>query len=163
MGNYIVNSYSKMVDPLDPYINAKTKLTHYNLNKSKDYCLKFERILDSENQLYIGIGNKKDENDSNLSLQVVRIGDYTNKYHRLLQFTESKNKLKYEFENNVQLVLKRTETNDILLVLFDLNNDRFISKNIDPFIVKHSKTISCASKEFDKIFELFRELSDKIE
>ena len=162
MGNYIANSYTKMMDPIDryndpidPYINAKNKLSKYNLDKSKDYCLKFDRILDSENQIYIGIGCRKNATDKNKSLQVIRIGDYTHKFHRLLQFTEAENKLKYEFESNIRLVLKKTGNNDIHLELFDLDNDRFISKNIDPIIVKNSKTIGFQSKELDKIFELF--------
>jgi hypothetical protein len=167
MGNYIANSYTKMMDPIDryndpmdPYVNAKKNLHKYNLDKSQDYCLKFDRILDSENQIYIGIGCRKNAADKDKSLQVIRIGDYTYKYHRLLQFTESENKLKYEFESNIRLVVKKTENNDIHFELFDLDNDRFISKNIDPIIVKHSKTIGFQSKELDKIFELF---ADKIE
>ena len=183
MGNYIANSYTKMMDPiyryndplvrerssqqlttentegvrrcLDPYINAKNKLSKYNLNKSKDYCLKFDRILDSENQIYIGIGCRKNAADKDKTLNVIRIGDYTHKFHRLLQFTEKENKLKYDFERNIKLIVKKLENNDIHLELFDLDNDRFISKNIDPFIVKHSKTIGFQSKELDKIFELF--------
>ena len=102
MGNYIANSYTKMMDPidryndpLDPYVNAKNKLSKYNIDKSQDYCLKFDRILDSENQIYIGIGCRKNATDKNKSLQVIRIGDYTHKFHRLLQFTEKENKLKY--------------------------------------------------------------------
>ena len=155
MGNYIANSYTKMMDPMDPYINAKKNLDKIYKDKSQDYCLKFDRILDSENQIYIGIGCRKNAADKDKSLQVIRIGDYTYKYHRLLKFTEKENKLKYNFESNIQLIVKKLENNDIHLELFDLDNGRFISKNIDPFIVKHSKTIGFQSKELDKIFELF--------
>ena len=158
MGNYVANSYTRMMDPMDPYINAKKNLSKYKFGKSQDYCLKFDRILDHENQIYVGIGCRKADSEKDKSLQVIRIGDYTNKYHRLLHFTEKENKLNYEFESNIQLVVKKIENNDIHLELFDLDNDRFISKNIDSFIVKHSKTIGFQSRELDKIFELFRQV-----
>lgn len=123
----------------------------FTFNKSnndyKDYCLKFDRILDTDNQVYIGIG-KKD--------QVIRFGDYKNKYHRLMLCTEYKNKLQYEFENNVTMTLEKIE-NNIQLGVVDLRNKKVIIKNIDPIIVKMYKPISLLplSEDLDKIHELF--------
>ena len=79
-----------------------------NRNKKPiDYCLKFDRILDANNQIYVGIGTRKTEADKDKTLQVIRIGDYTNKYYRLINFIEKENKLKYEFENDITLTLTK--------------------------------------------------------
>ena len=157
MCNYITKQYSKMVGPKDPTINTMYYDTIFNHYKNKDqhYCLKLDRILDAEHQIYVGIGTREKEIDTGKSLQVVRIGDYTNKYHRLIDFTEADHKLKYEFEDNVKLILKKTEDNDIHLELFDLDNDRFISKTVDPTVIRMFKKISLSSAELDKIHELF--------
>lgn len=58
------------------------------------------------------------------------------------------------------LILKKTNENNIQLELFDLNNNRFISKEIDPIIVKHFKTIHLlpASEDLDKIYEFFNDI-----
>ena len=73
-----------------------------------------------------------------MSLQVIRLGDYTNKYYRLIQFTENENKLKYKFEDDVTLTLIKDE-NDILLRLSHLKEDKFISVKVDPTIVKSER------------------------
>lgn len=179
MGNYITKQYSKMMVPREPTANSMyydAAIYNYK-NKGKYYCLKFDRILDAENQIYIGIGSRDQYDDKQISLQVIRIGDYTNKYYRLLQFTESENKLKYEFEDDVTLTLKKVQDdiemainndefgrfmkkragNDILLELLFLKENKFISKTVDPIIIKRFKRISLASKEFDKIYDLFEE------
>lgn len=122
-----------------------------------DYVLKFDRILDAENQIFVGIGTRKKPEDKHKSLQVIRIGDYTHKYYRLLDFKEKENKLKYSFENNIILILKKTNENIVMLELIDLNNDRIISKPIDSFIIKRFKKIGLASDELDKIYKLFNE------
>jgi hypothetical protein len=145
------------VGPKDPTISTiyyDAALTQYK-NKGQYYCLKFDRILDAEHQIYVGIGTREKEITTNKSLQVIRLGDYTNKYHRLIDFTETERKLKYEFEDNVKLILKKTEDNDIQLELFDLDNDRFISKTVDPTIIRMFNKISLSSAELDKIHELF--------
>jgi hypothetical protein len=151
------------------YIGMQNKYNNETSNfKGKqsytDNCLKFDRILDAENQIYVGIGTRRIlyglDLESDISLQVIRIGDYTNKYYRLLNFTEKENKLKYEFENDIMLILKKINENNIQLELFDLNNNRFISKEIDPVIIKNFKTIHLLSisNELDKIYELFNNI-----
>ena len=85
-----------------------------NPDPKLDCALKFERILDAEYQVYLGIGSYiKDK-----SLQVIRIGDHKNKYHRLTNFTEKDNKLKYEFENDIILVLKGITLNNLICFFF---------------------------------------------
>lgn len=120
-------------------------------NDDKDYCIKFDRILDAEHQVYIGIG-KQD--------QVIRFGDYKNKYHRLMLCTEYENKLQYEFENDITMTLEKNK-NDIQLGIVDLHNKKVIIKNIDPIIVKIYKPIKMSplSEDLDKIHELFTSLN----
>jgi hypothetical protein len=122
--------------------------------------LKFDRILDAENQIYIGIGVRDKDDDKQISLQAIRLGDYTNKYYRLLQFTESENKLKYNFEDDVTLTLIKNQDN-ILLRLSHLKEDKFITTRIDPNIIERFKPIRMASKELDKIYDLFGEERNK--
>ena len=87
MGNYLVNKYTNFNEPTITSMYYE-KAIHMHKNRGEDYCLKMDRILDAENQIYIGIGSKIPDNNQ-MSLQVIRLGDYTNKYYRLLQFTEN--------------------------------------------------------------------------
>jgi len=188
------------------YVGIQNKFNNvtFKFDRETDYTLKFDRILDADNQIYIGIGTRKQSEDSTKSLQVIRIGDYTKKYYRLINFEEKHNELKYEFENNIKLILKKREniienhtippicqaceedrifkekftgefkeqsirecrlsdTTSIVngkavtyqLELFNLNNNIFISNEIDPNIIKHYKKINLASNELDKIYNLF--------
>ena len=198
MGNYLVNQYTKFKEPTITSMYYE-KAIHMHKNGGEDYCLKMDRILDAKNQIYIGIGSHnpcqtlpgaKHPSElvvkrlhvpcapcqNQMSLQVIRLGDYTNKYYRLLQFTEYENKLKYNFEDDVTLTLIKNQngkgaeslctTNsegdrrspdefDIILTLSHLKEDKFISVKVDPIIVKHFKPINLASNEFDKIHDLF--------
>lgn len=121
-----------------------------NFKSNTNDSLKFERILDAENDIYIGIGSAcKDK-----TVQAIRIGKYNN-YHRLNYFKESENKLKYEFENDIILILKKEDSN-IEFNLVSLNNNTIITKNIDPIIIKFFKPINFASYEFDKIYDMFK-------
>ena len=157
-------------------------LYDYMQNKKPiDYCLKFDRILDANNQIYVGIGTRKTEADKDKTLQVIRIGDYTNKYYRLINFVEKENKLKYEFENDITLTLTKKNIKDIRhkhvdsknlndspilrneveeyqliqLKLLDLNNNKVISTEIDPTIIKYYKPINMVSVDLDKIHSFF--------
>jgi len=116
--------------------------------------LKFDRILDAENQIYIGIGNQLP--DKSKSLQVIRIGDYHTKYNRLIHFVEKENKLEYEFENNITMKLEKIR-DEIHMDISDLNNNKNYSKQIDPLIQKYFKKIklSNTSDELDRIHNLF--------
>jgi len=118
-----------------------------------DGCLKFDRILDGENEIYIGLGSMS----QGISTQVIRIGDFNNKYNKLLEFSEEKNKLNYKFENNIIMNIEK-ENENMRLEITDPKNKRNISKNIDPIIIKYFKPIkmSNTSNEFDKIYDLFQ-------
>ena len=109
--------------------------------------LKFDRILDAEHQVYIGIGNSAD--------QVIRIGDYTHPYHNLVRFAEDTDELHYEFEHDITMTLQRKNTDEIHMKL--VHNHQVIIKQVDPIIVKYFKHIdfSNVSDELDKIHGLF--------
>ena len=60
-------------------------------SNNTDGILKFDRILDATNEVYIGIGEQLP--DTSKSLQVIRFGDYKNNYNRLIHFVEKENEL----------------------------------------------------------------------
>lgn len=120
--------------------------------KSNDFCLKFDRILDGENQIYIGVGRT----GINETSQVIRIGDMYNKYYKLINFSEKEKQLQYEFEDNVKMTLENNDK-DFLIEIDNLPGKKSISKNIDPIIVQNFKPIklSNVTDDFDKIYNLF--------
>ena len=71
----------------------------------------------------------------------------------------SEDELKYEFENDVTMSLKKID-NNIEMEIIDINNNKIIKKNVDPIILKHFKAIklSKASDELDQIQYLFQSL-----
>jgi len=154
MGNYIANQMmfkKPIINSMNMYHGATAAVQEYK-SHSKNYCLKLDRILNAENKIYIGIGDEQLDNKQ-ISLQAIRIGDYSNKYYRLLQFTENKNELKYIFEDDVIMTLIQND-NEIILVLTHLNEAKFITTKIDPIIINWFKPINLASNEFDKIYDL---------
>jgi len=156
-----------------------------NTSNEKRQCLKFERILDAEYQIYIGIGTEGTQRTvgtermeetqrthgthrtqetqcsqctQSTNLQVIRFGDYTQKYHRLVKCTEiDQQTLYYEFEHGINMNLERIG-NQILIDLYDHTRSLTISKEIDPIVVKYYKPIrlDAVSQELDKIYTLFQ-------
>lgn len=122
------------------------------------HCLKFDRILDADNQVYIGIA----PGGNGLRSQAIRIGDFRNKYHRLLGFTEEEYRLYYKFENNITMSLKKQDYN-IHMEIKKEPNKVLVSKNIDPIILKMFKPIKLnnTSNEIDKIKELFSKVDSE--
>ena len=151
MGNYIVNKFG---------IGLQDANWVMRKNKEKTDCLQISRLLDNEHQIHLGVGVSLQTNNmelKRLSSQVIRIGDYTQKYYHLLRFTEQDKKIKYEFENEIMLILKKAEKDDdIHLELFHLNQNMYVSTKINPIIIKYFTHISFASPEFDKIHDFFR-------
>jgi len=158
MGNFISNQYVKFKEPTITTMYYEAYIQHHK-NKGKNYCLLHDRILDAENQIYIGIGSDVPD-QKEISLQAIRIGDYTNKYYRLLQFTEDEHKLKYEFEDGVTLTLSKF-LDVILIELSQLKKKTVIISEVNPIIIKHFKPINFVSDEFDKIYDLFKNVSTK--
>ena len=116
-----------------------------------DNCLKFDRILDADNEVYVGIGKV----GLGMSSQAIRYGGFKNNYHRLNSFIEEENKLQYKFENNVSLTLEKMENNIFMNLIH--NNKVITSKVLDPVITKNYKPIKFndLSNELDKMEKLF--------
>jgi hypothetical protein len=121
------------------------------------YPLKFDRILDGENEVYIGIGKS--------ATQVIRIGDHYSKCHKLLNFTQkgetndSVKKLKYEFEDDVTLILEKQDET-VHMTLMDMYSNTFVSKPVDPVIKKYFTPIGLkpCSNDLDAISEMFNSI-----
>lgn len=121
-------------------------------NDSDNNCLNFDRILDADHKVYIGIGK---------TFQVIRFGDWNNRYHKMIKCSEDVNKLTYDFENDITMTLEKSE-NNIIMNINDSYNKRVFAKIIDPIVVKHFKKIrlSDTSDDFDKIYDLFHSNDD---
>jgi hypothetical protein len=156
MGNYIVHTIGIGLQDAN-WIMRK--------NTEKTYGLQISRLLDNEHQIHLGVGVSLQTDNKELkrlSSQVIRIGDYTQKYYHLLRFTEQDKKLKYEFENEIMLILKKTEKDDdIHLELFHLNQNLYVSTKINQIIIKCFTPISFATSEFDKIYDFFADKRKK--
>ena len=156
MGNYIVHTIGIGLQDAN-WIMRK--------NTEKTYGLQISRLLDNEHQIHLGVGVSLQTDNmelKRLSSQVIRIGDYTQKYYHLLRFTEQDKKLKYEFENEIMLILKKAEKDDdIQLELFPLNQNLYVSTKINQIIIKCFTPISFATPEFDKIYDFFADKRKK--
>ncbi len=85
--------------------------------------------------------------DNNVSYQSIRINDQLN-IHRLKYLHESENKLKYTFEDNIELTLDKKDDDIIMSLKYDNNQ---IIKPIDDIFKKTYKDIGVCSNEIDKI------------
>jgi hypothetical protein len=134
-----------MGNTTSPEFDSSTIL--FNARKPS-YLLKFDRILDAENEVYIGIGDS--------ATQMIRIGDYHHKSHKLLNFKKSDTKLKYEFEDNVTLIFEK-RNDQVHMNLVDLYSNKTVSKPVDPFIKRHFKPIHLkpCSNDLDAISDMF--------
>ena len=101
---------------------------HTSLHKQPIYALKHVRLLDTEHQIYIGLDDK--------NIKYIRIGDYMHKYYPLTMYSWTKNRLKYEFENDIHLII--TKNNNIVTIKFaDMTNNIIFTKNMEPKIIKN--------------------------
>ena len=111
--------------------------------------LNFDRIIDEEYQIFIGIVSHKDPNP--LSSQAIKIG-LNGKIKRLEKFIETQNNLTFEFESGIVLTLTK-RNNEIIINLNDPNTETNIIKNMDKVIRLYYKSLNFGffSFEFDKI------------
>lgn len=121
---------------------------------SREY-LKFDRVIDGENQIIIGIISKKEPNP--FSSQAIQIGRNGN-LKRLENFIQIQNCLIFEFESNTELTLSKRE-NDIIIYYKDPNTQIIITKPMDIPIRKFFKPIQFGdlSYEFDKIYNFIND------
>ena len=121
---------------------------------SREY-LKFDRVIDGENQIIIGIISKKEPNP--FSSQAIQIGRNGN-LKRLENFIQIQNCLIFEFESNTELTLSKRE-NDIIIYFKDPDTQTIITKPMDIPIRKFFKPIQFGdlSYEFDKIYNFIND------
>lgn len=131
MGNYILN------------INNNN---HYEY----DECLKYDRLIDGENKIYIGIVAKKPLHNL-YSSQAIRIGEY-GKLKRLENFIETPNSLIFKYESNTSMILSKRE-NDIIINIEEMDTNLKIIKPMDSIVKQIFKPIKFgnSSIEYDKI------------
>jgi len=114
----------------------------------------FERVIDGENLIYIGVLNGKKTNM--LSTQGIRFGN-NGKIKRLLKFNENKDSLNYEFEEDTSLSLIKRNNNFIIINYKDCISEINIIKPMESIIKDFYKPINFGSSyEFDKICDFIK-------
>ena len=115
------------------------------------HALKHVRLLDTEHQIYIGLDDK--------NKKYIRIGDdYVHNYYPLTMYSCVKNRLKYEFENDIFLII--TKNNNIVTIKFaDMTKNVIFTKNMEPTIVEKFTKIGLGnvSRNFDDIYDLLHD------
>lgn len=124
-----------------------------NTTNNKSYnsieTLKTDRLIDAENNIYIGIVSKNQSNP--YSSQAIRIG-IDGKLKRLEKFIELDNNLIFEYEDNTTMTLSK-KNNDIIINVKEPDTSTNIIKPMDQITRKIYKDISwkTMSDEYDKI------------
>ena len=120
-----------------------------NISYNSIETLKTDRLIDAENNIYIGIVSKKQSNP--YSSQAIRIG-IDGKLKRLEKFIELDNNLIFEYEDNTTMTLSK-KNNDIIINVSEPNTSTNIIKPMDQITRKIYKDISwkTMSDEYDKI------------
>lgn len=114
-----------------------------------DESLKIDRLIDGENQIYIGIVSNIPPTNP-YSSQAIRIGD--GKLKRLEKFIETQNNLIFEYEDNTSMVLSKRE-NDIIINIKEQDTNKTIIKPMDSIVREIFKPIQWSNLaiEYDKI------------
>ena len=127
---------------------------HTSLHKQPIYALKHVRLLDTEHKIYIGLDDK--------NIKYIRIGDYAHKYYPLTLYSWTKNRLKFEFENDIHLII--TKDNNVVTIKFaDMTNNIIFTKNMEPIIVNSFtridsvSTLGAHSQSIDDIYDLLHD------
>ncbi len=114
---------------------------------SREY-LKFDRLIDGENKISIGIVSKNQENS--ISGQAIQVGS-NGKIKRLEKFTETQNSLIFEFEHNT--VLSLIKRDKCIIIHLKQPDTHELIKIMDSIIRTFFNPINFGeqSYEFDKI------------
>ena len=125
-----------------------------NIGITRQEFLKFDRVIDGESQIFIGIVNKKNQNP--YSSQAIRIG-YDGELKRLESFEQTDNCLKFNYESNTTMSLTK-RNNDIIINIKEPENEINIIKPMLPICREIFKPIKFAdlSLEYDKIPNFIR-------
>lgn len=116
--------------------------------------LKFDRLIDGELQIMVGIVSKKEPNPYSSQAIVIGLGG---KIKRLESFEETDNYLKFEYESNT--IMRLTKRNkDIIINIKDPENEINITKPMVSVCREIFKPIGFGelSTEYDKIPNFIR-------
>jgi hypothetical protein len=122
---------------------------YISLHKQPIYELKHVRLLDTEHQIYIGLDDK--------NIKYIRIGDYTHKYYPVTMYSWTKNRLKYEFENDIFLII--TKNNNVVTIKFaDMTKNVIFTKDMESKIIKEFTRIDSGnvSRYINDIYDLIK-------
>lgn len=122
---------------------------YISLHKQPIYELKHVRLLDTEHQIYIGLDDK--------NIKYIRIGDYTHKYYPVTMYSWTKNRLKYEFENDIFLII--TKNNNVVTIKFaDMTKNIIFTKDMESKIIKEFTRIDSGnvSRYINDIYDLIK-------
>jgi hypothetical protein len=113
--------------------------------------LKIERLIDSENEIIIGIVSSTHQQNP-YSSQAIRIG-LNGKIKQLEKFIELPNNLIFEYETGTIMTLSKKNEDDIIINIKDPDTSITIIKPMDLFLRKTFKPMSwkTLSEEYDKI------------
>jgi hypothetical protein len=118
-----------------------------NTNQKLEPYMKVDRIVSAEPYLiHVGVNFETGDISNPFKNQVIRIGD--DKLRSLVSYSETKDVLEYEFEENVQLKLMKKDGD---VVYHIKTNDINYTSKVNDIIRKHWKSISFSSNELDKI------------
>ena len=121
-----------------------TKNTAYKANKAPQPLI-LERLIDGGDEktkpVYVGVAGNKQH-------QVIRVGQYPEPVHAMRSFVRADDELKYTFEDDIALTLKKSDGGEIAYIL---TTPDFTQQSVMhvPY-----KTISMKSEELDAIAEL---------
>lgn len=110
--------------------------------------MKFDRVIDGEEEIYIGIVPKKVELPM-YSTQGIRIGNY-GKLKRMVMYEKFENGMRFIYETGTTLTITK-KNNDVLL---DIKDEKInISKQMNPYCLKYIKPIDFgeSSVEYDEM------------
>lgn len=116
--------------------------------------LNFDRMIDGESQIVVGIVSKKEPNP--YSSQAIRIG-LDGKLKRLESFEQTDNFLKFQYESNTTMILTKRKK-DIIIHIKEPENEINITKPMASICREIFKPIKFGelSIEYDKIPDFIR-------
>lgn len=116
--------------------------------------LKFDRMIDGESQIIIGIVSKKEPNPYSSQAIVIGLGG---RIKRLESFEETDNYLKFEYESNITMSLTK-RNKDIIIHIKDPENEINIIKPMTMICREIFTPIKFGdySVEYDKIPNFIR-------
>ena len=118
-----------------------------NTNQKLGPYMKVDRIVSAEPYLiHVGVNFETGDESNPFKNQVIRIGD--DRLRSLVSYSETKDALEYEFEENVQLKLMKKDGD---VVYHIKTNDINYTSKVNDIIRKHWKSISFFLSQYNII------------